>query len=37
MKDLLHFLRTLSTLCRNTLLAAMYAFLGEIQAAQITT
>jgi GntR family transcriptional regulator, transcriptional repressor for pyruvate dehydrogenase complex len=31
MKHLLHFLRQLSTLCRNTLLAAMCVILGEIQ------
>jgi GntR family transcriptional repressor for pyruvate dehydrogenase complex len=31
MKELLSFLRQLSALCRNTLLAAMCAFLGEIQ------
>jgi DNA-binding FadR family transcriptional regulator len=31
MKDLLHFLRQLSTLSRNPLLAAMCAFLGEVQ------
>jgi GntR family transcriptional regulator, transcriptional repressor for pyruvate dehydrogenase complex len=31
MKDLRHFLRQLSTLCHNTLLAAICALLGEIQ------